>query len=65
MSEATTAQPPTKDAKRLATLTAQFALRGFAVHEAADGYMVTRWNLKKHVPDLDSLERFARVVEAA
>lgn len=51
-------------AKRLATLTAQFALRGFAVHEVRDGFLVSRWNLTKHVPTLDDLERFGRVVGA-
>lgn len=50
--------------KRLATLKAQFALRGFAVHEARDGFLVSRWNLTKHLPTLDDLERFARVVGA-
>lgn len=50
--------------KRLATLKAQFALRGFAVHEACDGYLVSRWNLTKHCPSLYELERFARVVGA-
>ena len=56
---------PASDAKRLATLTAQLALRGFAVHQAADGYVVVRWNLTKRVVDLNAMERFARVVGAA
>jgi hypothetical protein len=51
--------------KRLANLTAQFALRGFEVYEVKDGFLVTRWNLSKHVATLDDLERFARVVGAA
>lgn len=50
--------------KRLHTLMARFALRGFAVHEVKDGFLVCRWNLTKHVGSLDDLERFARVVGA-
>ena len=50
--------------KRLANLKAQFALRGYSVHEVSDGFLVTRWNLTKHVPDLDALEAFGHVVGA-
>lgn len=52
------------DRKRLATLCAQFAMRGYSVHAVSDGFLVTRWNLTKHVPDLDALEAFGRVVGA-
>lgn len=51
--------------KRLATLKAKFAIRGFAVIEATQGYNVARWNLTRHCFDLDSLEAFARQVGAA
>lgn len=51
--------------KRLAGLSAHYALRGFAVYEVKDGFLVTRWNLTKHLATLDDLERWARVVGAA
>lgn len=52
--------------KQLATLKAQFALRGFAVQEVATGgYFVTRWNLSKFCPALPDLESFAAQVGAA
>jgi hypothetical protein len=65
MSELAAITPTPNAAKRLVTLTAQFALRGFEVRQVPDGFGVKRWNLDKLVPDLNSLERFARVVEAA
>lgn len=52
------------DQKLKATLSAQFALRGYCVHAVSDGFLVSRWNLTKHVPDLDALEAFGRVVGA-
>lgn len=49
----------------LATIKAQLALRGHAVHETADGgFLVTRWSLVKHCPDLRCLAAFARAVGA-
>lgn len=65
MSELAAITPTPNAAKRLATLMAQFAPRGSEVRQVQGGFMVKRWNLDKHLPDLDSLERFARVVEAA
>ena len=65
MCEPAAITPTPNAAKRLATLTAQFALQGFEVRQVPDGFMVKRWNLDRHVPDLDALECFARVVEAA
>lgn len=64
MSEPAAAQTSADMVKRQTTLTAQFALRGFEVQEVSDGFMVTRWNFNRHVSDLDSLERFARVMGA-
>lgn len=38
--------------KLLATLQAQFALRGYQLHELADGFLVCRWGLSRQLPDL-------------
>ncbi|MBA4263786.1 MAG: hypothetical protein C0453_01780 [Comamonadaceae bacterium] len=47
--------------KREATLLAQFALRGHAVHRLADGgFLVCRHGYAKHCPDLAALAGFAR-----
>lgn len=52
--------------KRLVTLKAQMALRGFQVHDTAtDGWLVARWNLSRYCKTLDDLEDFARQVGAA
>lgn len=49
--------------KHKANLIAGFALRGYAVHEADDGgFLVCRWNLSRHCPDLAALGAFARMV---
>jgi hypothetical protein len=50
------------DAKTEATLMAGFALRGFTVHRARDGYLVSRWGLTRHCPDLATLTSFAKQV---
>ncbi len=59
---------PTADGcnmKRIASLKAGFALRGFGVREcAAGGYFVHRWNLTKFCPALSDLESFAAQVGA-
>ena len=47
--------------KREATLMAQFALAGHAVHRLADGgFLVCRHGYVKHCPDLAALSGFAR-----
>lgn len=47
--------------KRVATLKALAALRGFAVHElTVGGFMVARWNLAKHCATVTDLEAFLR-----
>lgn len=51
--------------KTLATLTASFALAGFAVHRMDAGFAVCRWNLSRHCPDLRTLAAFAKQVGAA
>lgn len=44
-----------------ATLIAQFALAGHAVHSLTDGgYLVTKWGQSRHCPDLQALESFAK-----
>lgn len=48
------------DLKRLATLKAELALKGFSVHEVSTGgYFVARWNLTKFCPAQADLEAFA------
>ena len=52
--------------KRLATVTAQLALKGFQVHAlAVGGYFVARWNLCRYCAAVEDLEAFARQVGAA
>ena len=54
------------DHKRIATLKAQLALKGFAVHDVSTGcYFVARWNLTKFCPALADLEAFAAQMEEA
>ncbi|MDZ4397975.1 hypothetical protein [Hydrogenophaga sp.] len=54
------------DQKRLATLKAQLALKGFQVHDVTTGgWFVSRWNLTKFCPALADLEAFASQVGAA
>jgi len=51
--------------KHEATLTAQLALRGHAVHKlASGGYLVCWRGCTRHCGDLQSLEQFARQVGA-
>lgn len=50
--------------KRLATLMAKLARRGHAVHQTSDGFLVARWNMSRHVRDLEELEQFARQIGA-
>ena len=52
--------------KQVATLTAQFALRGFAVHSLAEGgWLVERWGLVRHCRDITALQEFSVQVGAA
>jgi hypothetical protein len=55
---------PASLAKTESTLFAAFALRGFSVHRAEDGYIVCRWGLTKVCPDLRTLTAFATHVGA-
>ena len=51
--------------KMLATLKAQLALKGYGVHELADGQLlVVRWGLSRCCPDLRTLALFAEQVGA-
>ena len=45
--------------KALATLTAQFAIRGYALHQLADGsLMVSRWNLSRALTGISAAQTF-------
>ena len=60
-----TAVTTTPDHKAEATLRAQLALAGHAVHRAADGgYLACRMGYIKFCRDLAELEKFARLVGA-
>ena len=51
--------------KALETLKAQFAIVGHQVYEgSADDFIVTRWGMSRHCPDLAALRSFARVLGA-
>jgi len=53
------------DAKRVATLTAQLALKGFQVHQVTiGGYFVARWDRTKYCAALADLQAFAEQVGA-
>lgn len=64
MTEAATLQPV--DSKRLATVTAQLALKGYQTYPVTmGGFFVAKWNLTKFCPALEDLEAFASQVGAA
>jgi len=71
--QSTAGQDPTDDgdgaqtaAKRFETLRAVLALRGFELREVrTGGWLIVRWNMTRHVTDLDAAEAFARTVGAA
>jgi len=48
--------------KHLATVIAQFALRGHAVHRLESGFLVTRWGMSRHCADFAALINFGRVL---
>jgi hypothetical protein len=50
--------------KELATLRAQLASRGYALHQLSDGYLACRWNLSRAFADLHGVAVFARQVGA-
>ena len=52
----------TPDQTRLANIIAQLALAGHQVHRLEHGFLVTRWAMSRHCPDLRSLIGFARVL---
>lgn len=52
----------TPDQKRLATIIAKMTLAGHQVHRLEHGFLVTRWGMSRHCPDLGSLAGFARQV---
>lgn len=51
--------------KRLATLRAGLALKGYELHDTADAFIVRRWGLTRLLNGLESVEQFARQVGAA
>lgn len=47
--------------KAIATLTAQFALKGHVVHRTdGNDFLVTRWGLTRYCADFAALQAFAR-----
>lgn len=47
--------------KPVSTLVARLALAGFQVHRLdGGGYLVCRWNLSRHCPDMRTLAGFAQ-----
>jgi hypothetical protein len=47
------------DAKRFATLRAQFALKGHTLYRCGpDAYLAEKWGLVRHLSTLDDCERF-------
>lgn len=52
-------------AKELATVQAQFALRGHELHRAADGFYVTRWGLTRTLPTLADVRAFLAQIGGA
>lgn len=57
---------PTDQSKRAATLLAQLALKGHAVHRLEGGaFLVTRWGLVRRCDDLEALQDFARQMGVA
>ena len=55
----------TDTAKTVATLRAQFARQGHEVYELADGgFLVSRWGMTRHLPDLRALAAFGRQIGA-
>jgi hypothetical protein len=52
----------TPEEKRITTLIARMALAGHAVHKLQDGFLVTRWGMSRHCPDLAALVNFGRVL---
>ena len=56
----------TTEEKTFATLAAKFALLGHAVDKLADGgFMVTRWSMSRHCPDVAALSAFLAVIGGA
>lgn len=55
----------TSDRKRLATLQAELAMRGYELRQGAAGALyIARWGLVREVCGIDAVERFARQVGA-
>ena len=49
--------------KQLSTLRASLALKGYSLHElSCDGYLIARWNLTHHAPDLRAVGAFLRQI---
>ena len=53
----------TDDTEHLAVIKARFQKAGHRVHDGDNNdYIVTRWNMSRHCPDMAALRLFARVV---
>lgn len=60
------------EAKRFATLQAQFALLGHTLHQSGPGddpgpvsYMAERWGMARYLPTLEDVEQFLAEIEGA
>ena len=52
--------------KHFSTLRASLALKGYSLHElSCDGYLIARWNLTRHAPDLRAVGAFLRQIGGA
>ena len=52
--------------KRFNTLRASLAIKGYSLHElSCDGYLIARWNLTRHAPDLRAVGAFLRQIGGA
>lgn len=50
------------DDKAIANQIARLALAGHQVQRLEDGFLVRRWGMSRHCPDLESLAGFARQI---
>lgn len=54
----------TPEQKRLTNIIAQMAMAGHQVHRLEDGFLVCRWGMSRHCPDLAALVAFGRILGA-
>ena len=57
---------PEQGSKHFSILRASLALKGYSLHElSCDGYLIARWNLTHHAPDLRAVGAFLRQIGGA